>query len=343
MNKIGRKIILLGLFIIGLSPVYFAYAGTLSCTITTSCPSGVIIYRMSETSNAHGELPSQSNYSQLVCCTGVTGLGNSCSGTYATALKLSAITNAHAEENSQSNYAQSACIKAPDGGSVSVAYQANNCTGYDTTLGSITAVTNAHLGNSNAYTTKICATAATGGSLTINIVDGNDNSVNEPSIAFTTKTMFFDYQTSNGTFGNSNEKIRISNTTAGAQWTLTIAATDNSAALWSASTPKFDFNDSTANAGDGNDADTYGGQMSFIPNSATITPQSGCNTTGLSLGLSGAFSEGVDDSLTLLTAGSTAGTNCYWDLTGIPVSQSIPAEQTPGNYSINMTLTITAI
>lgn len=144
---------------LGFLGVSIARAGTLSCTVATTCPSGTVIYRMSGTDNAQGELASQSNYTQLVCCSGVSGLTNTCSGTYATALKLSGTTNAHGEENSQSNYAQSACIGVPSGGSVSVGYQSSNCTGYDTTVGSLKATTNAHLGDGTAYTTKICATA----------------------------------------------------------------------------------------------------------------------------------------------------------------------------------------
>lgn len=69
----------------------------------------------------------------------------------------------------------------------------------------------------------------------------------------------------------------------------------------------------------------------------------GCNNSGISLGSEGAFSEGVINSITIITAGSGANTNCYWDITNIPVLQSIPAEQTPGAYSIDMMLTITAI
>lgn len=146
------------LFIAGIFFVRVVNAGTLSCSVATTCPSGTVIWRMSGTSNAHAELPSQSLYTQLVCCTGVTGLGTSCTGTFATALKLSGTTNAHAEQNSQANYANNACISVPSGGSVSVGYQATNCTGFDTTLGSMTGTTNAHVGD--AYTTKICATAA---------------------------------------------------------------------------------------------------------------------------------------------------------------------------------------
>lgn len=151
-----------------------AYAGTLSCTVATTCSSGTVIWRMASTANSHAELPSQANYPQLVCCTGVSGLGNSCTGTFATAIKLSATTNAHAEQGTQSNYANSACIQAPTGGSVSVGYQSTNCSGFDTTLGSMSAATNAHVGNSAAFTTQICATAAAAPqSLTFSISDNS--------------------------------------------------------------------------------------------------------------------------------------------------------------------------
>ena len=159
-----------------LSFEHIAYAGTLSCSITTAAAcTGTVIYRMSGTSNAHAELPGQANAnydSNVVCCSGVTGLGNACSGTFATALKLSGVTNAHSEQNSQVNYANNACISVPSGGSVSVGYQATNCSGFDTTLGSMTGATNAHSGDGTAYTTKICATASGGSqSLTFSISD----------------------------------------------------------------------------------------------------------------------------------------------------------------------------
>lgn len=151
------------------------YAGTLSCTVATTCASGTVIWRMSGTSNAHAELPSQTLYTQLVCCSGVTGLGTSCTGTFATALKLSGTTNAHSEQNSQTNYTNSACISVPSGGSVSIGYQATDCATFDTTLGSMSGTTNAHVGNGTAYTTKICGTAAGAAaqSLTFSISDNS--------------------------------------------------------------------------------------------------------------------------------------------------------------------------
>ena len=157
----------LGLFFLTQS----ALAGTLSCSVTTAAGcSGTVIWRMSGSTNAHAELASQATAaydSNVVCCSGVTGLGNSCTGTFVTALKLSGTTNAHVEENSQANYANNACISVPSGGSVSVGYQATNCTGFDTTLGSMTGTTNAHVGNTTAYTTKICGTAAGGAGQTL--------------------------------------------------------------------------------------------------------------------------------------------------------------------------------
>jgi hypothetical protein len=148
----------------GLVFLHTANAGTLSCSVTTAAAcTGTVIWRMSGATNAHAELPSQATAaydSNVVCCSGVTGLGTSCAGTFATALKLSGLTNAHSEQNSQANYANNACISVPAGGSVSIGYQATDCTGFDTTLGSMTGTTNAHVGNTTAYTTRICGTAA---------------------------------------------------------------------------------------------------------------------------------------------------------------------------------------
>lgn len=319
------------------------FAGTLSCSVATTCPSGTVIYRMSGTSNAHAELPTQALYTQLVCCTGVTGLGTACTGTFATALKLSGTTNAHVQQTG--SYANSACISVPTGGTVSIGYQATNCTGFDTTLGSMSGVTNAHVGDGAAYTTKICGTAAAAaGTLTVDIVDATGSPVPSPTMAMGAVTFSFTYQTTNGTFGVSTQKVRVNNTTTNPQWTLTIAANAGPTAFWDGVASDYDFNDPTAGAVDGSDADSLGGQMTINPSGATITPQSGCTNTGLTLGTSASYSEGVTNTITLLTAGASAGTSCYWDTTGIAISQTIPREQpAASDYDINMTLTVTAI
>jgi uncharacterized protein (DUF2141 family) len=156
MHYFKKIKLILSLFVLLCAPVSL-YAA-LSCTVAASC-AGATLFNISTTTNGHAELPNQSNYTNLVCCTGVTGLGNSCAGTNATVLKLSATTNAHVEQSDQSNYAQNACISVTSG-SVSVAYQDTNCSGYDTTVASISGTTNAHVGDGSAYTRKVCASAA---------------------------------------------------------------------------------------------------------------------------------------------------------------------------------------
>lgn len=170
------KLLLLGIFCLGVSLKNIAYAGTLSCSVTTAAAcSGTVILRMSGSTNAHAELPGQATAAyddNVVCCSGVTGLGNSCSGTTATILKLSGVTNAHVEQNTQNNFANDACMSVGSGGTVSVGYQPTNCSGYDTTLASMPAVTNAHVGDTTAYSEyKICGTAAAPQSLTFSISD----------------------------------------------------------------------------------------------------------------------------------------------------------------------------
>jgi hypothetical protein len=163
-------------------------AGTLTCSPGPTCANTTVL-KISGTTNAHAELPSQSNYSGLLCCSGVTGLGTDCSGTYSTILKLSGTTNAHVEKNTQSNYANSACLSVTSG-SVSIGYQDSSCSGYDTTIASISGTTNAHIGGPDAYTTKVCGTAAASSGVAIVVTDG--------AVAFGTVA-------TNGTVTNSSD------------------------------------------------------------------------------------------------------------------------------------------
>lgn len=323
----------------------FVSAGTLSCTIRSgSCNAGeAVVLKMHNTTNSHAELPSQSNYSNLLCCGGVTGISNSCSGTYATVLKVYSATNSHVEVNTQSLYTNSACLAVPSGGSVTIAYQDNNCTGYDTTLASISGVTNAHIAGTTTYTKKICGTASGAtGLLSVDFVDGSGVSISSPTLSLSNASAGFSYSTTTGTLGTSSQKIRVTNTTANTNWSLTISATSGNTALWTNGSSFYDYNDPTANAQDGADSDNYGGQMTLNPSVSTITPQSGCTASGISKGNQNSFSQGILDSLSLSTSNSSTPTNCYWDFTGITVSQTIPKQQATGTYTINMTATVAA-
>ncbi|MFH0873885.1 MAG: hypothetical protein V1846_03575 [Candidatus Komeilibacteria bacterium] len=182
-------------------------------------------------------------------------------------------------------------------------------------------------------------TAASAGSLSVDIVDGSGVSVGSPSVTMNAATYSFAYQTVTGTLGTASQKIRVTNTTATATWTMAIAGSATTA-VWTDSSHTYDFNDSTASAGDGADADSVGGQLTINPSGGTITPQDGCSSTGVSLGSSSAFVEDTTNSITLASAGGTASTNCYWDFTGISLSQTVPASQNVSTYTISLTITV---
>ena len=185
--------------------------------------------------------------------------------------------------------------------------------------------------------------AAASGSLTVDIVDSGGNPVAGPTMAMNTVDFSFNSQNVTGTFGVASQKVRVDNGTANPQWTLSLAASATTD-FWNSAGSDYDFNDPTAGAGDGGDADSVGGQMTVDPSISTITPQGGCSTTGLTKGSSTAFSEGATDTVTLLTAGPSAEASCYWDVTGIGISQSLPAEQpAASDYNIDMVLSVIAV
>ena len=182
------------------------------------------------------------------------------------------------------------------------------------------------------------------GSLSADVVDGSGVSVPVPSLTFTNKDFSFGCQAVTATFGTSTQKIRVSNTTSSPAWDLSIAATDGTTALWSSgAVDKYDYDDSTTSGcTDGGDTDAFAGQLTINPSIGTITPQSGCTNSGISLGALNAFNDGVTSAIIIATGSASAGMNCYWDITGVGVSQMIPAEQVSGTYTIGLTLTITA-
>ena len=181
------------------------------------------------------------------------------------------------------------------------------------------------------------------GSLGVDVVDGSGVSVASPSLAMSGLVISNLCQTTTGTLGMSTQKIRLANTTGYSPWSLSIAASGGATANWSSGTATYDFNDANASGcSDGGDADSLAGQLSIDPTAATNAPQAGCTTTGVGLGSASTFSQGTTDSITLASASTSALPGCYWDLTGIALSQKIPSLQASGSYSLQLTLTSVA-
>lgn len=183
-------------------------------------------------------------------------------------------------------------------------------------------------------------TQSISGALGIDIVDGSGNSVSSPSVTFSSIPFSMTDQSTTGTLGTASEKIRVTNPSATATWSAAIAATGGSTSMWSGTSGSYDYNDNGANATDGPDTDSKGGQMTINPAPATISGVGGTQTTNVSVGAATSFSEGSVESVTLMNSSTGAQAPGQWDLTGVVVEQTIPAAQAAGSYSMDMTLTV---
>lgn len=178
-KKVFKYFVIFEVFLLFLANASMSLAA-LSCSVTTAAAcTDTVLLRLSGSANAHAELPSQSTATydnDVVCCSGIVGLGNSCSGNNSSFIKLSGVsgTNSHVEETSQSNYSINACISSSYAGDViTTGYQTSNCTGYDTTLFSMASTpTNSHVGSPASYTNKVCAKIVPQ-SITFNISDSS--------------------------------------------------------------------------------------------------------------------------------------------------------------------------
>lgn len=195
------------------------------------------------------------------------------------------------------------------------------------------AVANIYAANTPQFNQAINA-----GSLSVDIVDAGGTTVASPAVTFNALNFSFDTQDATGTLGTASEKIRVSNPTSTATWSVNLAASATTA-KWTAGTNYYDFNDGSGYT-DGADTDTYGGQMTVNPSVGTLAGVSGCATTNVTKGASDSFVEGSVDSIDIFSAAAGASTFCRWDLTGVGLTQKVPASQASGSYSVNMTLTI---
>jgi hypothetical protein len=218
-------------------------------------------------------------------------------------------------------------------------------------LGLLVAVSLGASGGASAASTPTFNQTINPGVLSTDILDASRVPVASPSVAMTTKSFLFacgsGANASTGTFGSSSQRIYVIDP-AGANngWTLTMAATGGATALWSdGGTNTYDFNDATTGGcTDGADTDTKIGQLTVDPSVSTLTTDcTSCTTASITKGSSSAFVETSQNNITLLSAAAAADDVWRGYLTGVTLSQTIPAEQPAASYTINMTLTATAL
>jgi hypothetical protein len=193
--------------------------------------------------------------------------------------------------------------------------------------------------------TTILSQTINAGALAIDIVDSSNQSTASTTYTMNAVNFSFSSQAATGIYGNNNQRIYWENPDAAdSGYTITMAATNGATACWdfssggSCGAGDYDFND-TSGATDGADADAYGGQLTVNPDDGTLAAVQG-TTTGMTKGSSDLFEQGTTDSLTIVTAAAGADDITRTYITGVSLSQQIPASQAVGSYAIGMTLTI---
>ena len=185
--------------------------------------------------------------------------------------------------------------------------------------------------------------------MALEFVDSSGTPVANPSFAMAATNLLTSCQLVTGTMGSLGaNRMRITQGSPGNGWNVSLAATGGATSSWTRTVAGafYDYNDSSgspAGCNSGSDGDGLAGQLSVAANTITLTPQSGCGTTGLSLGggMTG-FVQGSVNAITLLTSTSGSQSNCYFDLPGMGVQQRIPSGQAQGTYEIQLTATVVA-
>ncbi len=175
------------------------------------------------------------------------------------------------------------------------------------------------------------------GTLTTDILQSDDTTpVASPAVGFPALNRSFSCQTNTATLGDTNNRIYVTNFDANSGWNLTMAATGGAGTPWAGTTYSYSFDDP---AGSG----CTNGQLTVDPSGGTITPNcnSVCNGVTVTKGSSTAFNNGSVDSVTLMSTADGTAWRGY--LTGVGLSQEVPASQETDSYSLGMTITVTGV
>lgn len=187
------------------------------------------------------------------------------------------------------------------------------------------------------------------GDLSLTIVNNYGVPVANPSFALSEASVQSTCQTTTGYLGTVDQQFRVTNNIATNGWTLSVAATDGATALWNSSdnSQHYDYNDpsgSPAGCNSGSDGDGFAGQLSIRASQGQISyqPATGCSNPGISYGEDASFNQGTTDAITMMTASSSASMYCYFGRLNMNLSQTIPGNQPPGTYTLDLTATVVA-
>lgn len=169
------------------------------------------------------------------------------------------------------------------------------------------------------------------GTLSTDVRDGSNAVVGSPSFSMNSVNVSTSGQTATGTFGTASQRIAVDNP-GGANngFSLTLNATTPGTGVW-------DDGASHTYAYNGN-ATT--GVLTVDPSVSTWTALVG-TTTSITKGSSTPFSGST--AITLATTSNALEDIWNGYVTGVGLSQQIPANTPAGTYTISMTQTVTAL
>ena len=164
-----------------------------------------------------------------------------------------------------------------------------------------------------------------GGVLSTDIRDADGEIVDSPSFAMSDVSVSGQQQTSTGVFGDDDNRIYSDNPGAADDgWTLAWGAT-TPVDGWKREDNSYRYNGTPVQ-----------GQLTIDPSAATLNG----SAAGVTLGQQASFTGTTP--LTLVTSDATSDTVWTGYLTGVGLSQTIPAGTPAGSYTLDMTQTITA-
>ena len=170
----------------------------------------------------------------------------------------------------------------------------------------------------------------TAGTISTDIRSASNVVVVNPTFSMSSVTLSTSQQTSTGVFGTNDKRISVDNP-GGANngWTLTLNATTPGTGKWTDGGKSYKYNGTAAD-----------GRLTVDPSTGTVTPVVG-TATGVTKGSSMAFSG--TNPVTLMSASASA--DAIWNgyITGVNLTQDIPAGQQVGTYTLPMTQTVAAI
>lgn len=167
------------------------------------------------------------------------------------------------------------------------------------------------------------------GVISTDIRNASGTILSSPTFAMSAVSISNTQQTASGIFGTAAQRITVDNPGgANSGWTLSLNATVPGTTKWTSGASTYSYNGSPAQ-----------GQLTVNPNAGALVASIG-SAASITKGSSASFSGTTP--VTLLTAAAAADDIWQGYITGITLSQTIPASQPGGSYSIDMTQTVVA-